>query len=476
LNEWLPPITKFQRLATMQDRRGIKGSRLCHRTATEMEWGSRIGRIGRIRLQLAWTGLLFCLLIGGGLGVLNASAGTPSKAPNVQKKTTRSSRQEVTSKTKKSPSSKIASRSSNIKRPRGEVVSRKTRVVPRRPPRQNVVRLRALHAREETLRTLAASNISLDHDLGEDPFVRQSAIDALDGRAGTVVVLDPNNGRVLTVVNQQMAVGYPVKPCSTVKLVVGLAALHEQVFDPSEDVRLSKRQTMSISEAMARSNNPLFQVLGRLLGFDRVLFYARNFGFGEMTGINYPGEVAGYLPRAEGGASSTGHMSSHGDNFGVTAIQLAAFTAAIANGGTLYVPQVIRSAEELATFQPMIKRRIEMTMEDRAQLLDGMAGAVTYGTGRLAYSPLRQIVGKTGTCTGDERDKLGLFTSFTSAEQPSLVVTVITNGYQEAGRRAAEVAGRLYAAILPHFMDDSMREAAANPRPALNEPSTRLQR
>jgi len=148
-------------------------------------------------------------------------------------------------------------------------------------------------------------------------------------------------------------------------------------------------------------------------------------------------------------------MSSHGDNFGVTAMQLAAFTAAIANGGSLYVPQVIRSAEDLARFQPILKRQIEMTPEDRERVLDGMAGAVTYGTGKLAYSPIRQVVGKTGTCTGEEQDKLGLFTSFSSADRPALVVTVITNGYQEAGRRAAEIAGKIYAAILPQFVEES---------------------
>jgi penicillin-binding protein 2 len=136
-------------------------------------------------------------------------------------------------------------------------------------------------------------------------------------------------------------------------------------------------------------------------------------------------------------------------------MQLAAFTAAIANGGSLFVPQVIRSAEDLASFQPILKRRIEMTPEDRERILDGMAGAVTYGTGKLAYSPIRQVVGKTGTCTGDERDKLGLFTSFTSADRPTLVVTVITNGYQEAGRRAAEIAGKVYAAILPQYVEET---------------------
>jgi len=97
---------------------------------------------------------------------------------------------------------------------------------------------------------------------------------------------------------------------------------------------------MNLTDAMARSNNPVFQVLGRLLGFERVSNYARNFGLGEATGINYPGESNGFIP--EEGEYETGHMSSHGDGFGVTAIQLAAFTSAIANGGNLYAPGLLR--------------------------------------------------------------------------------------------------------------------------------------
>jgi cell division protein FtsI/penicillin-binding protein 2 len=111
--------------------------------------------------------------------------------------------------------------------------------------------------------------------------------------------MDPNNGRVFTIVNQRMGIGTPVKPCSTIKLVVGLAALHEGVFDPNQDVQFSRRGSMNLTDAMARSNNPVFQVLGRLLGFEKVVHYAGNFGFGRKTGVNYPGESEGFLPEPE---------------------------------------------------------------------------------------------------------------------------------------------------------------------------------
>jgi cell division protein FtsI/penicillin-binding protein 2 len=270
--------------------------------------------------------------------------------------------------------------------------------------------------------------------------------------------MDPNTGRVYTVVNQQMALGSPVKPCSTVKMIVGLAALHEGVFDPNQDVQVSRRASMNLTDAMARSDNPVFQVLGRLLGFERVIRYAEDFGFGARTGINYPGESPGFLP--DEGEQETGHMSSHGDGFGVTAIQLAAFTSAVANGGDLYVPRVASTAEEAANFIPELKRKIVMSPEDRLRMMAGMIGAVNYGTAKLAYTPVGQVAGKTGTCTGN-RDRLGLFTSFSSVDNPRLVVTVITTGSTEAGRRAAEIAGRIYSAVSPRFFRERIIAPAA---------------
>jgi penicillin-binding protein 2 len=339
----------------------------------------------------------------------------------------------------------------------------------RRARARYLARLRAIRARDAALRNIAAGNMLKDDDAGEDPEIRAAAVKALQGRSGTVVVMDPNNGRIFTVVNQRMALGSPVKPCSTVKMIVGLAALHEGVFDPDQEVQVSTRRSMNLTDALARSDNPVFQVLGRTLGYERVMKYAMDFGFGSRTGINYKGESDGFLP--DEGEQETGHMSSHGDGFGVTAIQLAAFTSAIANGGELYTPRVLRNAEEAQSFIPELKRKIEMSPEDRLRMLAGMTGAVTYGTGKLAYNPLGQVAGKTGTCTG-ARDKLGLFTSFSSVDDPRVVVTVITSGSTEAGRRAAEIAGRIYADICPRFFKDKVTTPAASAGTEIPEPKT----
>ncbi len=374
-----------------------------------------------------------------------ASKATGKKGRNVA---STKSRRKTTSRKVASTSKKSTSKSKVSKASRQKVSSRAARR--RRARALYLARLRALRARDAALRNAAAANIQKDDSTGEDPEIRQAAISALNGRSGTVVVMDPSTGRIYTIVNQQMALGSPVKPCSTTKLIVGLAALHENVFDPNQDVQFSKSASMNLTDALARSNNPVFQVLGGLLGYDKVVKYADNFGFGQKTGVNYPGESEGFLPEEE-----TKLYCSHGDGFGVTAIQLAAFTGAIANGGNLYIPRVPRTAEDAEAFKPELKRRIEMTPEDRTRMMSGMIGAVNYGTAKLAYNPLGQVAGKTGTCTG-ARDKLGLFTSFSSVDNPRVVITVITTGSTEAGKRAAEIAGKIYSAISPRFFRERM--------------------
>lgn len=315
-------------------------------------------------------------------------------------------------------------------------------------------RERAARAREEALKNLAAGNIENDDTTGEDPIVRQAAIEALGGKAGTVVVMDATNGKVYSIVNQKMALGSPVKPCSTVKPIVNLAALQENVFDPNTEVNF-RGGSMTMTDALARSNNPFFQELGRRLGYDKVVSHAQQYGFGQTTGINLPGEDPGFVPE-----EFSTLMSSHGDGFGVTAMQLSMFTAAIANGGNLYVPRVPRSQQDQNNFKPQLRRKIEMTPENRLRMVAGMAGTVNYGTGKAAFDPVGQVAGKTGTCT--DRDKLGLFTSFNSVDNPKLVVTVITTGRGEAGKKAADIAGRVYRSISYRFLRDGITLTASS--------------
>ena len=179
-----------------------------------------------------------------------------------------------------------------------------------------------------------------DVTTGEDPVVRQAAIDALGDMNGTAVVINPANGRILAMVNQKLALSPGAEPCSTIKLTVALAALSEGLVTSDTMVQLAGFR-MNMTQALAKSNNLYFEELGRELGFERVRHYATQFGLGELAGYNIPGEQLGEypdqpIPESEGGV---GRMCSFGQGVSLTPLQLGAFVAAIANGGTLYYLQ-----------------------------------------------------------------------------------------------------------------------------------------
>jgi penicillin-binding protein 2 len=192
-----------------------------------------------------------------------------------------------------------------------------------------------------TASSFASSDIFAgDVTTGEDPVIRQAAIDALGDMNGTAVVIDPSNGRILAMVNQKLALSPGAEPCSTIKITVAMAALSEGLVTRDTMVQLAGFR-MNMTEALAHSNNLYFEELGRELGFDRVRHYANQFGLGELAGYNIPGEQLGVypdqaLPASEGGV---GRMCSFGQGVSLTPLQLGAYVAALANGGTLYYLQ-----------------------------------------------------------------------------------------------------------------------------------------
>ncbi|MGZ4789866.1 MAG: penicillin-binding transpeptidase domain-containing protein, partial [Terriglobales bacterium] len=100
---------------------------------------------------------------------------------------------------------------------------------------------------------------------GEDPVVRQAAIDALGNMNGTVVAVDPNTGRILAMVNQDLALSEGATPCSTIKLSVALSALSEGVITKETKINLGGGYKMDLTTALAHSNNTFFEILGRQL-------------------------------------------------------------------------------------------------------------------------------------------------------------------------------------------------------------------
>lgn len=319
--------------------------------------------------------------------------------------------------------------------------------------RRELARQAAIRRFDTALLETSKSNISRDDLRGEDLFVRQAAIKALGNRAGTVVVMDPNTGHVFSIVNQQMAVASAIKPCSTFKPVVALAALTENLM-PESDVRILRACNCEIDmdDALAYSNNEYFQQLGRQMGLDKLTSYARQYGFGERSGINLAGEIPGILPSKVPG-DGLGRVASHGDGIGITAIQLASFISTIANGGSLYQPQVLAPG---TTCTPVLRRQIKLNPKYRRAVLDGMVDAVEVGTARRARDAGESIAGKTGTCIG-HGSWIGLFGSYSQVDNPNLVVVVITRGSSARGKYAADIAGDVYRLVSSRFGNTAHR-------------------
>lgn len=290
-----------------------------------------------------------------------------------------------------------------------------------------------------------------DDTVGDDPTIREAAIKALGHWNGSVVVVDPNTGRILTIVNQKLALTRGYIPCSTVKPMVALAGLAEHVVNLNTRLRGMWGRPVDMTEALAHSDNEYFAHLGELLGFDRVEEYAHELGYGQKAAIDILGESPGVFPSAppppsEGGV---GKLTSFGQGIDQTPLQVAAVVSAIANGGTLYYLQYPRTPEEIAHFKPIVRRRLTNLLPYIPEVRDGMAATVLYGTARLAYNPEESIYGKTGTCSEDG-GRMGWFISYAEGLHPRYVVIVeLRGGEPMYGPHAAQIAGVLYRSLLP---------------------------
>lgn len=295
---------------------------------------------------------------------------------------------------------------------------------------------------------------------GEDPLVRRVAVEALGPYNGAVVVVDAHSGRILAMVNQKLALSGGFTPCSTIKIPVALAALSEGVIDKNTRLRVFGRTALDMTEALAHSDNLYFASLGRKLGFEKVIHYARLFGLGEKAGLNIEGEQPGALPEAPPAEGGIGMMCSFGEGIKLTPLQLAALLGAIANGGTLYYLQHPRSQEEVEHFVPRVKRRLDI-QPWLEEIKPGMLGAVAYGTARRAgFNPESPILGKTGTCTDrDTPTHLGWFGAFNETGRNQIAVAVLlTGGKPVNGPVASGIAGEIFRRLSEAgFFDRELR-------------------
>ncbi len=296
-----------------------------------------------------------------------------------------------------------------------------------------------------------------DVTAGEDPVVRQAAVAALGNMNGTALAIDPATGRILAMVNQKLALSSGAEPCSTIKLTVALAALQEGLVKKDTAVALGGGYHLTLTEALAHSNNLYFETLGRALGFERVKHYANQLGLGELAGYNIPGEQLGVYPDQELPAElgGVGRMCSFGESVSMTPLQLGAIVSAIANGGTLYYLQHPQTQEEVTEFQPKVKRTLDIkTLIPEMQ--DGMQAAVQYGTARSLRANFNAfpVMGKTGTCSNNGT-RFGWFGSFADTPNGRIVTVIFLEGGRPTfGPKAAELTGEFYKGLFEsHYFD-----------------------
>ena len=327
-----------------------------------------------------------------------------------------------------------------------------------------------------------------------------AAIAKTHALAGTVVVMNPNNGELLAVANwpnfnPNAATGTPsearmnraisalYEPGSTFKLIT-LAAAFDQGLIKADDVfdcengrvyiaghriRDHKRfGLLKVSEILAQSSDVGAIKIALRLGAPKFYDYIRNFGFGSPTGVDLPGESRGLLRKLDNWTPVSIGSISMGQEVGVTPLQLITAVSAIANGGLLYKPHIVagmRKGERL-TVSPDAQAASEpkrvIQPETAATLRRLMEGVVLNGTGKLARLDGWTAAGKTGSAqkidpaTGrySPTQLIASFSGFAPINNPAVTILVSLDspvGPREGGMVAAPVFKRVAEQVLPYL-------------------------
>lgn len=287
----------------------------------------------------------------------------------------------------------------------------------------------------------------------------QASIEKIVGRRPVcVVAVDPRNGRILALVNQRMAIISAYPPGSIIKLLTAYAGLESGIADPEKVVecrntlvvdgkRLICSQSgghgkVNLEKAIAESCNVYFYKLGISMGEQNLLRSFRDFRLGVCTGIPIAGEIPGSVPGRLGGRIEIARAAiGESDRLRVTAIQMAVITAAIANGGTEYVPRIGGAGK------PIASRRLDSRPGTFALLRKAMRLAVTEGTAKKAGVKGLSVCGKTGSpATAENPDyRHGWFVGFAPYEKPEIALVVFT-AWGHGGTDAAPIAGKVLSA------------------------------
>jgi penicillin-binding protein 2 len=221
---------------------------------------------------------------------------------------------------------------------------------------------------------------------------------------------------------------------------------------------------MNVRSAIAQSCDVFFYSVGggygniEGLGMDRMKKYENLFGFGSPTGIDLPGESRGLIPDEKWKMDRIGEKWYIGDSYNssigqgfltATPIQLANYTAAIANGGTLFSPRIVNAVKKNESNEEHISSSIIRKDFIDSKILniirDGMKKTITEGTAKTLGDLPVETAGKTGTAQfGSENKTHAWFISFAPYENPQIAMVVLVEGGGEGSSAAVPVAKEVY--------------------------------
>jgi len=328
-----------------------------------------------------------------------------------------------------------------------------------------------------------------------------AAINKTHALAGTVVVMNPNNGELLAVANwptfnpnaasagtpaefrMNRAVSALYEPGSTFKLITLAAAFDQGVTNPDEVFDCENGATyvaghkihdhkrfglLTVADILAQSSDVGAIKIAERLGAPKFYDYIHSFGFGTPTGVDLPGESRGLLrPLVNWSPISIGAISM-GQEVGVTPMQLISAVSAIANGGMLYKPHIVAEVRRGETVLPRegllaaSEPRRVIQPETAATLRRLMEGVILNGTGKLARLDGWTSAGKTGSAQKIDPDTgrysrtqlIASFTGFAPINNPAVAILVSLDspiGLHEGGMVAAPVFKRVAEQVLPYL-------------------------
>ena len=357
-------------------------------------------------------------------------------------------------------------------------------------------------ARGEPIRfeTVEAPSVGEDVRVTIDAAIQDAAEEALaeagehyEATGATALVMNPRSGEILAMANwpafdpadlssvdedalANRATGFTYEPGSTFKAFTVGAALEERLVRPETSfhlpstIKVADREIeeaharppidATVAEILAQSSNVGAVKIGQELGDERFDQWVRRLGFGEPTGVEYPGEEEGIVPELEEySGSSIGNLPI-GQGLSATPVQMAAAYAAIANGGILRPPRLLTARGEQPLDAGEGGERV-FSARTASQLRTMLEGVLEPGgTAASVEVPGYELAGKTGTAEKaedggySETDFVASFVGFAPAQNPQLLVAVMVDEptYVNSGAEvAAPVFGQIAEFALPYL-------------------------